>query len=138
MKFEKGQSGNPDGRPRGSRNKATLAMEQLLDGEADAIGRKAIDLAKSGDTAALRLCMDRIIPARRDRPVMFELPKIEKPADAVKASAAIVEAVADGTLTPAEAGELARVVEAFTRTVEAVDHDERISRLERHQKGAAR
>ena len=60
MPFEKGESGNPAGRPRGSRNRATLLMESLLADDAEAIGRKAIEMAKQGDMAAIRLCMDRL------------------------------------------------------------------------------
>lgn len=74
--FEPGQSGNPAGRPLGSRNKATMAVENLLDAEAEAITRKAIELAKDGDMTAVRLCLERILPPRRDRPVIFELPGI--------------------------------------------------------------
>ena len=61
-----GQSGNPEGRPKGSRNVTTLALETLLDGQAAALTQKAIDLALSGDMAALRLCLDRILPPRKD------------------------------------------------------------------------
>jgi Family of unknown function (DUF5681) len=64
MQFQKGQSGNPAGRPFGSRNKATVLMEGLLEGEAEAIARKAIEMAKGGDMAAIRMCMDRLAPAR--------------------------------------------------------------------------
>src|SRR5687768_16932362 len=67
--FQKGQSGNPDGRPKGSRNATTLAVESLLDGEAEALTRKAVELAIAGDIAALRLCLDRVLPPRKDRPV---------------------------------------------------------------------
>jgi hypothetical protein len=49
--FQKGQSGNPDGRPKGSRNATTLALETLLDGQATALTQKAIDLALAGDMA---------------------------------------------------------------------------------------
>jgi hypothetical protein len=91
---------------------------------------KAIELAKSGDGPALRLCLDRIAPARKDRSVAFELPKLESAGDAVKAAAAIVEAVACGDLTPSDASELSRVVEGFTRTLEAVDFEARLTRLE--------
>ena len=59
-KFKPGQSGNPKGRVPGSRNAATRAMEALLDGESDALTRKAIEMAKGGDMAALRLCLDRM------------------------------------------------------------------------------
>jgi len=61
--FQPGQSGNPDGRPKGARNAATVAAEVLLDGEAEAITRKCVELAKEGDTVALRLCLERILPA---------------------------------------------------------------------------
>ena len=76
-RFRKGQSGNPSGRPRGARNKTTLAVEALLDGEAEVLTRKAVERAKEGDSVALRLCLERILPPRKDRPVSFALPKIE-------------------------------------------------------------
>ena len=76
--FKPGQSGNPDGQPKGSRNATTIALEKLLDGQATALTQKAIDLALAGDMAALRLCLDRILPPRKDRPVTFVLPPIEK------------------------------------------------------------
>ena len=123
------QPGNP-GRPPGSRNKTTLAMEALLDGEAEEITRKAIEMAKEGDATAMRLVLDRLLPPRRDRPVNFALPKLETPADAVKATAAIAEAVASGELTPMEAGEMAKLVEGFTRAFEIHDIDKRLSLLE--------
>ena len=123
------EPGNP-GRPKGSRNKATLAAEALLDGEAEALTRKAIELALAGDVTALRLCWDRIVPARKDRPVTFALPNLKHANDAVMASAAIVEAVANGDLTPSEAAELSKVIDGFARTLEAADFEERLSRLE--------
>ncbi len=83
--FKKGKSGNPNGRPQGSRNKATLAIEELLDGEAEGLTRKAVELAMEGDTTALRLCLDRLCPPRKDRPVSFDLPTMKVPADAVAA-----------------------------------------------------
>lgn len=129
-RFKPGQSGNPAGKPRGSRNKATLAVEELLDGEAETITRKAIELAKAGDMTAIRLCMDRIAPPRKDRPVTFALPQLQAPADAVGAAAAIVLAVASGELTPWEAGDLSRVVDAYTRTLEARHLEARLARLE--------
>jgi hypothetical protein len=136
--FRPGRSGNPSGRPKGARNRATLAMEALLDGEAEELTRKAIELAKCGDMGALRLCMDRLLPARRDRAVNFALPKLETPADAVKANAALVEAVAEGELTPSEAAELAKLVEGFTRTVDLHDIQARLDKLEQQQEGKRR
>jgi Family of unknown function (DUF5681) len=109
--FQKGRSGNPQGRPPGARNAATVIAEQLLDGEAEAITRKVIELAQQGDLTALRLCLERIVPPRRERPVNFTLPEINSVDHASKAMAAITTAVATGELTPTEAAELSRVIE---------------------------
>jgi uncharacterized protein DUF5681 len=96
-RFKPGQSGNPAGKAKGTRHRATLAVEELLDGDAEKLTRKAIEMALAGDTVAMRLCMDRIVPARKDRPVPFTLPKLETAADALAATAALVEAVAAGS-----------------------------------------
>jgi len=87
-------------------------------------------LAKAGDMQALKLCLDRIMPPRKDRHVAFALPAMNKPADAAKGLSAIVAAVADGQLTPSEAAELTRLVESFARVLETVDHEERLRALE--------
>src|SRR5215216_6798668 len=73
--WEPGVSGNPAGKPKGARNKTTLAMEALLDGDAEAITQKAIELAKGGDITAIRLCLDRLCPPRKDRYVTFAIPR---------------------------------------------------------------
>jgi hypothetical protein len=124
--------GNP-GRPKGSRNKTTLALEALLDGEAEALTRKAIEMALDGDTTAMRLVMDRIMPPRKDRPVMFSMPKLETAGDAVKAMAALAEAVANGDITPGEAGELSKLVDGFTKAVELHEIQQRLDKLEAAQ-----
>jgi hypothetical protein len=129
-RFQKGKSGNPGGRPPGSRNKATLAVDALLDGEAETLTRKAIEKAKDGDMAALRLCLDRIAPVRKDRPVTFSLPPIAGAADAVKASAALMAAVSAGEITPSEAAEIGRLLETYVRTLEVTELEERLNRLE--------
>ena len=132
--FKPGQSGNPAGRPKGVRSATALAMEELLEGEADNITRKAIDLAINGDQAMIRLCMDRLCPPRKDRFVTFELPKFNRAADAAQASAAIVEAVAQGDLTPSEAGELSKMVDTYTRALQAAEFEERLAKLEATKK----
>jgi hypothetical protein len=91
--FQKGQSGNPAGRPNGSRNATTIALETLLDGQATALTQKAIDVALTGDIPALRLCLDRILPPRKDSPVAFDLPEMRTLNDAVPAMGALVKAV---------------------------------------------
>ena len=75
-------------------NKATLATQALLDEEAEALTRKVVELAKEGNPVALRLCLERLLLPRKDRPINFTLPKVEKAADLPKALLAILEAVA--------------------------------------------
>jgi hypothetical protein len=129
-RFRKGQSGNPAGKPKGARHRVTLAAEALLDGEAEGLSRKAVELALQGDTVALRLCLERILPPRKDRPIPFSLPALKTAADAAQATAAIVRAVATGELTPTEATELSRLVETFARTLEVSEFEARLAALE--------
>jgi hypothetical protein len=98
-----------------------------------ALTRKAVDMALAGDGTALRLCMDRLMPARKDRHVPFALPKLETAADSVKAMAALVNAVAAGELAPSEAAELSKLVEGFSRAVDLHDIQQRLDRLEAAQ-----
>lgn len=128
--FGEGNRGNLAGRPKGARNRTTLALEALLEGEAEAITRKAIELAQNGDTVALRLCMDRLIPVRKDRPVRFELPAIESTSDLPKATGALLQAVAAGDITPSEAAEIGRALDAHVRAIEVTDLHERMRRIE--------
>ena len=115
--FKPGQSGNPAGKPKGTRNASTLALETLLDGQASALTQKAIDLALTGDMAALRLCLDCILPPRKDRPVTFALPPIEGAQDAAATVSAVLAAVAAGDLTPADAGEISKLIEVYVRSL---------------------
>jgi|SRR4051812_2057433 hypothetical protein len=128
--FEQGQSGNPAGRPKGSRNRSTLALEAILEGEGEALTRRAVEMALNGDGPALRLCLDRIYPARKDRPVTFELPPITTTADLPKATGALLEAVASGDLTPSEAADLSRSLDVHVKAIETTDIHERLARLE--------
>ena len=119
--FKKGQSGNRKGRPKGSRNWATLAAEALLDGEAEALSKKAVELALDGDKAALRLCLERIIPARRSRPVTFNLPETATAEDIVTAHDSLLSAVANGEITPEDAEIIAGLLEAKRKAIEMVE-----------------
>ena len=128
--FKPGQSGNPKGRPKGSRNKTTLAVEALLDGEAETITRKAIEKAKDGDMTAIRLCLDRLVPPVKDKPVTFDLPGIDSAQDAAAVVGAVLRAVADGNLTPIEAAEVSKIVSTYVTALEASDLEQRIAKLE--------
>ena len=129
-KFAPGQSGNPAGKPKGARNKTTLAIEALLEGEADALARKAIEMAKDGDGPALRMCLDRLAPPRKDAPVCFDLPPITCVADAVEASSALLSAVAAGDVTPDEASRIMSLLTSHKVLVETGEFERRLEALE--------
>ena len=118
------------GRSEGSRNTASQTMDVLLDGEADALTRKAIDLALAGDTVALRLCMERICPPRRDRTVKLKMASLETPQDVLQAIAAVVGAVARGTITPSEGQALASLIEVQRKAIETVEMEQRLAAVE--------
>jgi hypothetical protein len=115
--FVKGRSGNPTGRRYGSRNKRTIAAAVLLEGESEALTRKAVELALEGDPTALRLCIERILPPCRERAVRFTLPPIENAADISAAMNAVTSALASGIITPGEAERIANVVDTFARAI---------------------
>jgi hypothetical protein len=121
--------GNP-GKPHGARHRVTRAVELLMEGEHERLTRIAIDKALDGDTAALRLCLDRIARPRRDAPVSIELPPVRSAADAAEASAFVLAAVAKGEVTPDEAGRIMALLEAHKSIMAAGDLDRRIAALE--------
>jgi hypothetical protein len=125
-RFKPGQSGNPRGKPRGSRNKTTLAVQALLDGEAEGLTRKAIELALAGDVQCLRLCLDRISPAPRARAVAINLPEVGRydAADALLASyGAVTKAIATGEITPSEAVEIITTLDAHRTAITDLQPD---------------
>jgi hypothetical protein len=128
--FEKGQSGNPAGRPPGSRNAATLLAEALIEGDAEAISDKVRTMALAGHPAMLKLAYETVVPRRaRTRP--FALPEINSAADLGPAMKAIARAVAEGAITPFDAAELARMVQIMLHAFETGEFDRRLAALER-------
>lgn len=130
-RFKPGQSGNPAGRPKGSRHATTIAIEALLDGEAEAITRKAIEAAKAGDMVAIRLVMDRICPPRKTRPVHIELPPIADTHGVADAQQEVLDAVSKGELLLDEAQALSGLIEARRKALETQELEARIAELER-------
>lgn len=118
-KFQKGKSGNPAGRPKGSRNRATLLAMAAMEGELDAIVKSIIDAAKKGDMAAARLVVDKLIPAAKDRPVNITLPGMQDIASCREAQGTVIAAVAEGELTPGEGEHLSAMIEHQRKGLEA-------------------
>ena len=125
MPFQPGQSGNPAGRPRGSRNRRTVIVEKLLDDSAGDLTTVAIARATEGDPAALRACLDRVAPRLRRRPLAFDLPDLVTLADTPGAIAAIAQGLARGDLDLDEAAALMRAVRDFALALAAVERDRR-------------
>lgn len=122
--------GNP-GRPKGSRHKTTLALEALIDGQAEELTQAAIDKALEGDTTALRLCLERLVPPRKDTPVQFDLPPISNAKEAAEAAQHVLQAVSDGELTPLEAASVMGLLERYRRILELSEIEGRVVALER-------
>ena len=121
--------GNP-GKPHGARHRVTRAVELLMQGEHEKLTRIAIDKALGGDTAALRLCLDRIAPPRRDTPISIELPPVRSAEEAAAASASVLASVAGGEVTPDEAGRIMALLASHKSIVSTGDLEQRIAALE--------
>lgn len=128
--FKPGQSGNPAGKPKGARHKTTLAIEALLEGDAEAITKKAIEMAKRGDATAIRMCLDRLAPLRKDAAVRFTLPPIKTIAEAVEASSELLAAIADGDVTPDEGSRIMSLLTSHKVLVETGEFERRLEALE--------
>ena len=128
--FKPGQSGNPAGKKPGTRHKATQLAESLLDSQVKELVGKCVEMALEGDGQAMKVCMDRLIPPRKDRPVAINFPKIEKASDVAEASSRIAESVANGEITPSEAQLLSSVVEAHRKNLETANLERRLQKLE--------
>ena len=118
------------GRPKGARNKKTLAIESLLEGQAEALTQTAISKALEGDGLALRLCMERIAPAPKDKSVSFPLPDMKDAIDASKAASSVLTAVSAGELTPIEGTRVMGLIDSYRRTLELTEIEERLQVLE--------
>ena len=121
--------GNP-GKPKGSRHRATQAAQSLIENQSDAITQKAVEMALEGDTTALRLCIERIAPTRKDVPIEFDLPPMNSAHDAARSASAILAEVATGSITPLEATTVMGLVEQYRRTLETTEFERRIEALE--------
>ena len=118
------------GRPRGSRNKTTLAIESLLQGQAEALTQTAIKKALEGDSIGLRLCMDRIAPPPKDASITFSMPNMHNALDAAAAAGSVLRAVSEGELTPIESTRVMGLIDRFRRTLELTEIEERLRVLE--------
>lgn len=128
--FVPGYVANPLGRPRGARGKAAVLAEALIHADCETIITKLIEAAKAGDVSAAKLLMDRLLPTKKDRHIVFSLPHIKTAADASFALNRILEGVSTGEITPTEGDSLSRLVESSTRIIELTLLEHRVDALE--------
>lgn len=129
-RFQKGQSGNPKGKIKGTKNKATRFIESLMQSELTNIGQKLIELAMAGNLQAIKLLLDRVMPPKTSRSIEIEIPKIETATDALQAISTVIHAVGQGELTPSEGEAMTKIIQSFTQALQSYEFDQRLSRLE--------
>jgi hypothetical protein len=136
--FEAGApSANPNGRPKGSRNKSTLLLEAMLDDVGQKVIKAVIDMALEGDVTLLKWIADRLVPARKDRYVEINLGTVHTAADALRASQVVVQAVAAGALTPSEGEQLSKALQTHIALHTTVELESQLDSLEQaHGVGA--
>lgn len=131
--WQKGQSGNPAGKPRGARNKATMMVLSLMEQGAEEITKAVVDAARGGDLSAVRLVLERLVPPMRERPISIDLPDTTTAEGISKAQQAIIEAVGMGELLPGEGNVLAGLIEAKRKALETIELELRVAKLEERQ-----
>jgi hypothetical protein len=117
-------------KPKGTRHRATILAEELINGSGELLVKKCVEMALGGDAAAMRLVMERLCPPRRERPVSLDMPSIKSASDLISAAAALTDAVAGGDITPGEAASLSTLVANTAKAVETFELAERLTRLE--------
>jgi hypothetical protein len=136
-RFEKGQSGNPKGKPRGARNATLVALDAIGSAGAQEILRKAVELAKDGDARSMEIILQRIWPIRKGRPITLDLPAVTTAQNVQDALAAVIKAMGDGEITADEAAAVSAIIETQRRTIETLALEQRIAALEGKAQGSA-
>lgn len=129
-RFQKGSSGNPRGKAKGTKNRATLAAEQLLQGELESICRRLIQEATSGNMQAIKMILDRVLPPKRNSYISFKLPDLDDSSGFLHAIDSVMKAVSQGNLSVEDAEALTKMIDIYIRAKEAYEYEERLSKIE--------
>lgn len=129
-RFKKGKSGNPHGKPRGARHKASLLAEKLFENDLEIVCSQVIQQAKEGNLMAAKIILDRLLPPRKDRLINIKLPFINDSSDALKAVRMICFAVGNGEITPLEGEALSKIIEIQNKSIELYDFEKRLQAVE--------
>jgi hypothetical protein len=134
-RWARGSSGNPNGKPRGSRNRVSIILEKILADDGKEVAEAVVKAAKDGDMTAARLVLDRLIPAPKGRRVQLDLPSIDTPKDILAALSAVAHSMGKGEITPDEASQIASVIEFRRKAAETVELEARVAEIEKRQEG---
>jgi hypothetical protein len=120
--FKKGEAPRSGGRPKGSRNKITVALEQIGEENAKDVYAKLVELALAGDVNACKIILDRVYPARRGLSFTldFEEP-LETAQDLNALSNHVVKMMTAGEISSEEALEIGKVIEQRLKVVTDID-----------------
>ena len=130
--FIKGQSGNPQGRPKGSGISAKL--RQAIEGEAEAIIKAMIEQAKAGDMQAAKALLDRVLPALKPESQAIHLPELVAAGTMAEKARAAIDAAGAGAVSPSAASDLVAAIAGLARVVEVTELQQRLDELERMMK----
>ncbi len=129
--FKPGQSGNPAGKPPGTRNRVSRLLDQKAEEGAEAILAAVLGAAQTGDVRAAELVLSRCWPVPKGRRLTLSLPPVEGASDVVRALGALLREVAAGNVSAEEAQAVASLIESQRRALETVDLESRIATLEK-------
>jgi len=129
MKFILGTSGNPEGRPQGSKNRSTKLLE-TLDADVPALLAVTKEKALQGDMTAMRLLLERVLPVRKPVAPMLELAELGDAVTLTAKAQAVIHGVARGTVPPDIAGQLITAIGATAKVLEVDELDKRVAQLE--------
>ena len=119
------------GRPPGSRNKNTLWSQELIGEYREAVLRKCLAMALQGDSTAMRLCVERILPISKESRVQLKMAKVSTMAEVAAALDRVLQAVGRGAITPEQGQRLADLLHGRGRIIEGEEIEARLRVLER-------
>ena len=132
MAFKPNQSGNPDGRPKGSGYRQQL-FKALIEPHKEALFDTGINLALAGNEGMLRLFLERMLPSKPiDDTIDIDAPKdLTKACSLLEYGENILKAVSQGQLTPQQAKTVMATIEMQRKNVEMSEIVDRVVAIER-------